>query len=202
MLNILGGSHPDSHTRICRQALETPGAILHLYGKGEPRPGRKMGHITVIAETLHNAQKLIEPLIHLADSAKSGHYEKSLAVKDLLSSLAEPATTFPEFPLIAITMGSDSDLPVLKPGITLLHDLGIPCSVTITSAHRTPSRMFSFGQEAASKGIKVIIAGAGGAAHLPGMIAACTPLPVIGVPIKGSTLDGIDSLLSIVQMPV
>jgi phosphoribosylaminoimidazole carboxylase len=99
-------------------------------------------------------------------------------------------------------MGSDSDLPVLKPGIALLRDLGIPTSVTITSAHRTPARMFTFAKEAAEKGYKVIIAAAGGAAHLPGMIASATPLPVIGVPVKGSTLDGMDSLLSIVQMPV
>jgi phosphoribosylaminoimidazole carboxylase len=203
MLNVLGGSRPDSHIRICRSALETPGATLHLYGKGEPRPGRKMGHITVIAETMLGAEELIEPLIHLADCVKSERYGKTLAVEAPLLSSTEPATAFPaEVPLVAITMGSDSDLPVLKPGITLLRDLGISCYVTITSAHRTPSRMFAFAQEAASRGIKVIIAAAGGAAHLPGMIAASTPLPVIGVPVKGSTLDGMDSLLSIVQMPV
>jgi len=98
-------------------------------------------------------------------------------------------------------MGSDSDLPVLKPGIALLKELGIPYLVTITSAHRTPERMTEFARTAANKGIKVIIGAAGGAAHLPGMLAASTPLPVIGVPVKGSTLDGMDSLLSIVQMP-
>lgn len=99
-------------------------------------------------------------------------------------------------------MGSDSDRFVLKPAVDLLKQLNIPHSVTITSAHRTPERMVRFAQEAAPKGIKVIIAAAGGAAHLPGMIAALTPLPVIGVPVKGSVLDGQDSLLSIVQMPV
>jgi phosphoribosylaminoimidazole carboxylase len=98
-------------------------------------------------------------------------------------------------------MGSDSDLPVLKPGLELLTNLGIPFHVTITSAHRTPLRMTEFASSAAANGFKVIIAAAGGAAHLPGMVAASTPLPVIGVPVKGSTMDGMDSLLSIVQMP-
>ncbi|KAH0551600.1 hypothetical protein GP486_007183 [Trichoglossum hirsutum] len=192
MLNILGGSGPNSHIPICRRALETQGATLHLYGKGEARPGRKMGHITVIAETPHGAQRLIEPLIHMANRVRSEYRGQALGE-------APQATALP--PLVAITMGSDSDLPVLKPGISLLRDLGISYHVTITSAHRTPSRMFTFAQDAASRGIKVIIAAAGGAAHLPGMIAASTPLPVIGVPVKGSTLDGMDSLLSIVQMP-
>ncbi|RKF77462.1 phosphoribosylaminoimidazole carboxylase [Golovinomyces cichoracearum] len=103
--------------------------------------------------------------------------------------------------LVAVTMGSDSDLPILKPGLEVLEKLQIPFHVTITSAHRTPQRMIEFASSAASNGYKVIIAAAGGAAHLPGMIAACTSLPVIGVPVRGSTLDGLDSLLSIVQMP-
>ena len=94
-------------------------------------------------------------------------------------------------------MGSDSDLPVLKPGLALLKTLGVPYHLTITSAHRTPHRMTELAETAASRGFKVIIAAAGGAAHLPGMIAASTPLPVIGVPVKGSILDGMDSLLSI-----
>ena len=106
-----------------------------------------------------------------------------------------------QVPLVAITMGSDSDQSVLTAGVDLLKALKIPHMVTITSAHRTPERMFKFAREAASRGIKVIIAAAGGAAHLPGMIAAITTLPVIGIPVKGSVLDGNDSLLSIVQMP-
>ncbi|POS85222.1 hypothetical protein EPUL_004545 [Erysiphe pulchra] len=114
-----------------------------------------------------------------------------------------PLATTPSTPtaLIAVTMGSDSDLPILKPGLELLKNMQIPFSVTITSAHRTPQRMIEFASSAESNGTKVIIAAAGGAAHLPGMIAACTCLPVIGIPVKGSTLDGMDSLLSIVQMP-
>lgn len=98
-------------------------------------------------------------------------------------------------------MGSDSDLPVMSVGANILKTFGVPFEVTIVSAHRTPHRMTQYAIEAAKRGIKCIIAGAGGAAHLPGMVAAMTPLPVIGVPVKGSTLDGVDSLHSIVQMP-
>ncbi|KAJ3312721.1 phosphoribosylaminoimidazole carboxylase ade2 [Gonapodya sp. JEL0774] len=98
-------------------------------------------------------------------------------------------------------MGSDSDLPVLKPACAILTSFSVPFSVSIVSAHRTPLRMVEFAKSAHERGIKVIIAGAGGAAHLPGMVAAMTCLPVIGVPVKGSVLDGVDSLYSIVQMP-
>jgi len=98
-------------------------------------------------------------------------------------------------------MGSDSDLIIMKDAAEILEDFDISYDLTIVSAHRTPERMVQYALEAAKKGIKVIIAGAGGAAHLPGMIASLTYLPVIGVPIKGNSLDGLDSLLSIVQMP-
>jgi 5-(carboxyamino)imidazole ribonucleotide mutase len=103
--------------------------------------------------------------------------------------------------LVGIIMGSDSDLNVMKDACIVLEDLNIPYEITIISAHRTPKRMFEYAMSAKAKGLKVIIAGAGGAAHLPGMVASLTNLPVIGVPIKGSSLDGLDSLLSIVQMP-
>ncbi|MEL7355066.1 MAG: 5-(carboxyamino)imidazole ribonucleotide mutase [Cyanobacteria bacterium J06560_6] len=98
-------------------------------------------------------------------------------------------------------MGSDSDLPTMMDAIAICEDFGIPHEVAIVSAHRTPQRMINYASTAHKKGLKVIIAGAGGAAHLPGMVAALSPLPVIGVPIKTSTLSGIDSLYSIVQMP-
>ena len=105
-------------------------------------------------------------------------------------------------PIVSIVMGSDSDLPMMKPAAQFLEEIKIPFEITFVSAHRTPERLFSFAKEAHGRGIKVIIAGAGGAAHLPGMIAALTPLPVIGVPVKSSnSIDGWDSLLSIVQMP-
>ncbi len=103
--------------------------------------------------------------------------------------------------LVGIIMGSDSDLPVMTKGADFLDKLGIPYEITIVSAHRTPERMFEYAKTARDRGIKVIIAGAGGAAHLPGMVASLTSLPVIGVPIKTSTLSGVDSLYSIVQMP-
>jgi len=102
---------------------------------------------------------------------------------------------------IAIVMGSKSDWETLKAASELLTEFGVAWRAEVVSAHRTPERMFSFARQAKEDGISVIIAGAGGAAHLPGMIAALTPLPVLGVPVQSKTLNGIDSLLSIVQMP-
>ncbi|MDM7274353.1 5-(carboxyamino)imidazole ribonucleotide mutase [Sulfurihydrogenibium azorense] len=103
--------------------------------------------------------------------------------------------------MIGIIMGSDSDLPVMSKAAEVLEKFGIDYEITIVSAHRTPDRMYTYAKQAEERGIKVIIAGAGGAAHLPGMVASLTHLPVIGVPIKTSSLNGLDSLLSIVQMP-
>jgi 5-(carboxyamino)imidazole ribonucleotide mutase len=102
---------------------------------------------------------------------------------------------------VGIIMGSDSDLPVMQAAADQLSEFGIACEMTIVSAHRTPQRLYEYSQTAIERGLKVIIAGAGGAAHLPGMVAAITSLPVIGVPVKSSALSGEDSLLSIVQMP-
>ena len=104
-------------------------------------------------------------------------------------------------PLVGVIMGSDSDLRVMQAALDTLEEFGVPCEAHIVSAHRTPDRMFEYARSAASRGLQVIIAGAGGAAHLPGMTASLTPLPVIGVPVPLQELDGLDSLLSIVQMP-
>jgi 5-(carboxyamino)imidazole ribonucleotide mutase len=104
-------------------------------------------------------------------------------------------------PLVAVVMGSDSDWSVMSDAAQALKDFGIEYEVEVLSAHRTPERMIDWGKTAASRGIKVIIAGAGGAAHLPGMLASVTTLPVVGVPVPLGKLDGMDSLLSIVQMP-
>jgi 5-(carboxyamino)imidazole ribonucleotide mutase len=104
-------------------------------------------------------------------------------------------------PLVGVVMGSDSDLPVMRQAVEVLRELEVPCEVRVVSAHRTPTDMIAYGQSAEERGLRVIIAGAGGAAHLPGMLAAVTPLPVIGVPVALKVLDGLDSLLSIVQMP-
>lgn len=104
-------------------------------------------------------------------------------------------------PLVAIIMGSDSDWPIMKAAAQMLADFDVPYTAEVVSAHRTPDLMFSFAESAAKKGYQVIIAGAGGAAHLPGMVAAKTTLPVLGVPVPSKHLQGQDSLLSIVQMP-
>lgn len=104
-------------------------------------------------------------------------------------------------PVVAVVMGSDSDWSVMSAAVDILKDFGVPHEVEVLSAHRTPEKMIAFGKAASSRGLKVIIAGAGGAAHLPGMLASVTELPVIGVPVPLSKLDGMDSLLSIVQMP-
>lgn len=105
-------------------------------------------------------------------------------------------------PIVGIIMGSDSDLPIMQAAVDALNTFNIPFELTIVSAHRTPERMFQYARTARNRGLKVIIAGAGGAAHLPGMVASITSLPVIGVPIKSSnSIDGWDSVLSILQMP-
>src|SRR5687768_316340 len=105
-------------------------------------------------------------------------------------------------PSVGIIMGSDSDLPIMKAAAEILQFFGVPFELTVVSAHRTPQRMMQYAETAKERGLKIIIAGAGGAAHLPGMVAAITPLPVIGVPIKSSnSIDGWDSILSILQMP-
>ncbi|MGH2466185.1 MAG: 5-(carboxyamino)imidazole ribonucleotide mutase [Candidatus Limnocylindrales bacterium] len=104
-------------------------------------------------------------------------------------------------PLVGIVGGSRSDFPVLETAAALLGELGVPCELRVVSAHRTPDLLFRYAEAAAARGLRVIIAGAGGAAHLPGMLAAKTQLPVIGVPIPTPQLGGLDSLLSIVQMP-
>ncbi|MFZ4893224.1 5-(carboxyamino)imidazole ribonucleotide mutase [Plantibacter sp. Mn2098] len=104
-------------------------------------------------------------------------------------------------PLVGVVMGSDSDWPVMSDAAQVLRDFGVPFEVEVLSAHRTPEKMIAYGKSAHERGLKAIIAGAGGAAHLPGMLASVTTLPVIGVPVPLSRLDGIDSLLSIVQMP-
>ena len=106
-----------------------------------------------------------------------------------------------QHPLVGIAMGSASDLPTLQPAAEILERFGVPHELRVLSAHRTPEAMAAYARDAVSRGLKVLIAGAGGAAHLPGMLAANTPLPVIGVPVSTTTLSGLDALLSIVQMP-
>jgi phosphoribosylaminoimidazole carboxylase len=174
MVNILGQETAEATQELVDKAINIPGANLHWYGKSESRPERKMGHVTLTGETLEDISERLKPLVDL------------------------PTQTTPE---VGIIMGSDSDLPVMKQAAAVLKDFGIPFELTIISAHRTPQRMFDYAQKAHERGLKVIIAGAGGAAHLPGMVAAISPLPVIGVPVRIEPLDGQDALFSIVQMP-
>lgn len=195
MLNVIGTSNdPTPVHALVAASLSIPGAHVHLYGKAECRKGRKMGHITIVAANDAECRSRLKPLLTglSPDNAK----EVSLYAP----SPSHRGHSHP-FPLVAIIMGSDSDLPVMRSAAEVLSKLDIPFELTIVSAHRTPDRMVEFAKSARGRGIRVIIAGAGGAAHLPGMVAALTTLPVIGVPVKGSTLDGVDSLHSIVQMP-
>lgn len=175
MVNILGDGSSESTFAPCVKSFEIPGTTVHLYGKKECKKGRKMGHITLVGD---NMPVLFDRLSNLTSF-------------DSISS----------FPLVSVIMGSDSDLDKVKPGLELLEKFKVPFEVDIVSAHRTPERMVLWAKNAHLRGIKVIIAAAGGAAHLPGMVASMTPLPVIGLPISLSVLDGLDSLYSIVQMP-
>lgn len=193
MLNIIGGAEPDTHLTAAQHALSIPNTSIHLYSKGAAKPGRKMGHVTVTAPSMQEAESHIQPLIDVVDAIR--------AKRPDIKTPAKPSGSGTMGPSVAVMMGSDSDLKTLVPGLKLLREFDIHPAVDITSAHRTPALMAEYAASAAQRGVKVIIAAAGGAAHLPGMAAAHTALPVIGVPVKGSSLDGVDSLYSIVQMP-
>ncbi|SCU93407.1 LAMI_0E14268g1_1 [Lachancea mirantina] len=192
MLNILGDKETkDGELQICERALRTPGTSVYLYGK-ESRPKRKMGHINIVGSSMTECERKLSYL--LGESKDNGSSSAADRLAPVIPGISQK-------PLVGVIMGSDSDLPVMSQACNILNQFDVPYEVTIVSAHRTPHRMSRYSIEAADRGLKVIIAGAGGAAHLPGMVAAMTPLPVIGVPVKGSTLDGVDSLHSIVQMP-
>lgn len=227
MINILGladlDKDPDAVEKTLAPAvtsLSVPGATVHLYGKKGCRRGRKMGHITIVGKNDAQVRQRYQVILNSLDAATKAADQQKRLPKELTmegvksaststhasSSTAQQSVhTAADFshphPLIGIIMGSDSDLPVMLPAAHILKRFNIPFELTIVSAHRTPDRMTKYARQAPSRGLRVIIAGAGGAAHLPGMVAAQTPLPVVGVPVKGSTLDGVDSLHSIVQMP-
>lgn len=188
MLNVLGFDEPNGELELCKRALETPNASVYLYGKST-RPKRKMGHINIVSGSMDDCERRL------------AYIEGNGAAVEADDASSSDAAGTSKSPLVGVIMGSDSDLPVMSLGCNILKQFGVPFEVTIVSAHRTPQRMAKYAIEAPKRGLKCIIAGAGGAAHLPGMVAAMTPLPVIGVPVKGSTLDGVDSLHSIVQMP-
>ncbi|KAG2309271.1 hypothetical protein Bca52824_029019 [Brassica carinata] len=181
MYNILGEDDGEAGFRMAHRliarALSVPGASVHWYDKPEMRKQRKMGHITLVGQSMGVLERRLQGI------------------------LSEQSHQVHETPRVGIIMGSDSDLPVMKDAAKILDMFGVSYEVKIVSAHRTPEMMFSYATSAHSRGVQVIIAGAGGAAHLPGMVASLTPLPVIGVPVRATRLDGVDSLLSIVQMP-
>lgn len=197
MLNVIGASSDMGEiTRIAERALAVPGASIHLYGKAECRKGRKMGHITIVAQSDAELRARLRILLQCLPIANAEEIDKDFAP-------APPVTAHShKYPLVGVIMGSDSDLPVMLPAARILDKFEIPYELTIVSAHRTPDRLVEYARSAAARGLRAIIAGAGGAAHLPGMVAAMTAIPVVGVPVKGSSLDGVDSLHSIVQMPV
>jgi len=180
MLNVIGAADGtlEATMQPITRAILMPEASVHWYGKSPPKAKRKMGHINVTAKD----GKSVEALL----AALEGNSPEITA--------APPA-------VVGVIMGSDSDLPTMRAAAEVLTEFGVPFELTIVSAHRTPQRLYEYSATAEQRGLRAIIAGAGGAAHLPGMVAAITPLPVIGVPVKSSALSGNDSLLSIVQMP-
>ncbi|KAI1073503.1 phosphoribosylaminoimidazole carboxylase [Whalleya microplaca] len=198
MLNILGGAQATSHDRFVELADNTQDEYtdiyVHLYGKAS-KPGRKIGHITATGfSSVDQLAETISPLIRVMDEIRA---ERIGSPVPAAPQQPQPKPT----PLVAVTMGSDSDLPVLSAGLKILDDFRVPYVVRITSAHRTPQHMMDFAAATSRSGCRVIIAAAGGAAHLAGMLASESHLPVIGVPVRASVLDGVDSLYSMVQMP-
>jgi phosphoribosylaminoimidazole carboxylase len=192
MLNVLGrSSSTEDLSTLLTAAYNVPGASIHLYGKQESRAGRKMGHIAIVGSSDFETRARLRPLLAALDDTNIDTY----------APLSRPSHSATQ-PLVGIIMGPDSHLPVMIAGARILDEFNILYELTIVSAHRTPERLQTYAQSAASRGLRVIIACAGDAAHLPGTVASMTPLPVIGVPYKGSSLDGVDSLHSIVQMPV
>ncbi|THY71638.1 phosphoribosylaminoimidazole carboxylase [Aureobasidium pullulans] len=193
MLNILGASTPESAVQIAERSIAAGvGASIHLYGKGDSRANRKMGHMTLTAPTMREAEKAMQPLLDITDDVRG---RKSKPLSD-----SKPAGQAKDA-VVGVIMGSHSDMPVLQAGINILKTLNIPFETHITSAHRTPDWMSEYVHGAMPRGIQVLIAAAGGAAHLPGMAASHTAIPVIGVPVKPTIGDGTDSVLSILNMP-
>lgn len=181
MQNVLGADTMEETMSEMKRAMDIAPVGLHWYNKtGAVKKGRKMGHWTLCASDLGT----------LANQ-----------LRDIWGAGAKMEPIPNKQPLVGIIMGSDSDLPTMEPAAKMLERFQVPFELTIVSAHRTPDRMFEYARSARERGLRVLIAGAGGAAHLPGMVAALTPLPVVGVPVKTSALSGVDSLHSIVQMP-
>lgn len=187
MVNILGTGDMEGTMEAINMAMGMKRSTVHWYGKSPAKKGRKMGHINITADSPAEMEGDLSALMSAVGLKMEGE--------------GKGGDVFPPPPLVGVIMGSDSDLPAMKAACDIMKEFGVQFEVDIVSAHRTPDKMSSYARSAAGRGVEVIIAGAGGAAHLPGMVASMTPLPVIGVPIKTSTLSGVDSLHSIVQMP-
>ncbi len=185
MANVLGGDFPDMYSAYLHCMARDPQLKIHMYGK-DVKPGRKVGHVNTYGDDLDDVLR-----------ARPSRSRLSERDDHRMSPVAEPGAG----PVVGIVMGSDSDWPVMEAAAQALDEFEIAYEVDVVSAHRMPHEMIAYGEQAAERGLKTIIAGAGGAAHLPGMLASVTPLPVIGVPVPLKYLDGMDSLLSIVQMP-
>ncbi|RUP83206.1 5-(carboxyamino)imidazole ribonucleotide synthase [Kocuria sp. HSID17582] len=202
MKNFLGGDNQDLFAAYPAAMSAEPRAKIHNYGKSV-RPGRKIGHVNVVGDA-HELTALREIATHAASILRDGEdrHARPTAVDSGGTTTwgAVPAAQT-GVPLVGLVMGSDSDWATMRAAAQALEELGVPYEADVVSAHRMPSEMLEYGRTAHERGLRVIIAGAGGAAHLPGMLASVTPLPVIGVPVALKTLDGMDSLLSIVQMP-
>jgi phosphoribosylaminoimidazole carboxylase len=195
MINILGrnGSMEETMSEFTRLSA-VPGAGPHWYGKTASRPGRKMGHVTVNGSSIVDLAQRLSSVVDLIGQDGMPTEGSNSETKSGSNSINKQVD-------VCVIMGSDSDLPCMIAACDILDDFKVSYEVSIVSAHRTPERMVQYATDALDRGVKCIIAGAGGAAHLPGMVAAMTPLPVIGVPVKTSALSGVDSLYSIVQMP-
>ena len=219
MVNVLGADHADLYHAYLHVLAHDPAVKVHLYGK-EVRPGRKLGHVNLtgagspaalVARARHAADFIAGidtnphpdlPTDDATDASVATTASAAAAGATTASATGEPGTAAASGPArVGIVMGSDSDWPTMQAAAAALDEFGIPYTAEVVSAHRMPEDMVEWGRTAADRGLDVIIAGAGGAAHLPGMLASLTSLPVIGVPVPLKHLDGMDSLLSIVQMP-
>lgn len=221
MINALGREDANRSSVLIDRSYWVNGCHGHWYGKQGSRPGRKLGHVTLTAASIDSLYlkasavlamggNYLEKCKKLTENHELSYgdlWQPDQKDRDLMSQLDQVLSrnrsvlTTGNGYSVGIVMGSDSDLKVMKLAAEILEDLAVEYELTIVSAHRTPERLYEYAKSARRRGIKVIIAGAGGAAHLPGMLASMTCVPVIGVPVSLKNLDGMDSLLSIVQMP-
>ena len=178
VVNVLGSKSGgiEQTMKGVNAAMSMSRSVVHWYGKGY-RPGRKMGHINITADSHAELDASLAKLLQVEEIS-----EDVLPVDGRIGTC----------PLVGVIMGSQSDLPTMQDAVNILKEFNIPYEVDIVSAHRTPEKLMTYSKSAAGRGMQVIIAGAGGAAHLPGMVAGMTALPVIGVPIKTSTLNAQD----------